>query len=64
MRSLVLVHADSRQVVQAPWHVLLFGKDHDKADFVYRFVMDCFDFRSYIIKLLMEHSFFSDNDLQ
>jgi hypothetical protein len=23
-------------VVQAPWHVFLLGKNHDKTDFVYR----------------------------
>jgi hypothetical protein len=36
MRSLVLVPAIKRKVVQAPWHVFLRGKNHDKPDFVYR----------------------------
>jgi hypothetical protein len=36
MRSLMLVPASRRQVVQAPWHVFLLGKNHDKTDFVYR----------------------------
>jgi hypothetical protein len=36
MRSLVLVPAPRRQVVQTSWHVFLLGKNHDKTDFVYR----------------------------
>jgi len=36
MRCLVLVPAKRCQVVQAPWHVFLLGKNHDKTDFVYR----------------------------
>ena len=36
MRSLVLVSVYRHQVVQAPWHVFLPGKNHDKTDFVYR----------------------------
>ncbi len=36
MGCLVLVPASRRQVVQAPWHVFLLGKNHDKTDFVYR----------------------------
>jgi len=36
MRCLVLVPVNWCQVVQAPWHVFLLGKNHDKTDFVYR----------------------------
>ena len=36
MRCLVLVPASRHPVVQAPWHVFLLGKNHDKPDFVYR----------------------------